>query len=178
MLRLWLVRHGSTQWAEQRRYTGLTDIPLTELGRAQARALAFLADRVWTGVWSSDLRRAVETAQLAGLEPTLDERLREIDFGAVEGKHWEELDAATQQAITEFDTFAPPGGETVAQLNERLDDFVASLTPGDHVVFTHGGVIRALVRPSGTDVRPAPGSVLVLSVAGDGSRDVLETPAG
>lgn len=178
MLRLWLVRHGSTQWSEERRYTGLTDIPLTETGRAQARALAFLAGRTWTGVWSSDLRRAVETAELAGLTPTLDARLREIDFGTIESKHWEDLDAATQQAITEFDTFAPPGGETVAHLTDRLDDFLDSLTPGDHVVFTHGGVIRALVRPAGADVRPAPGSVLVLTVADDGRRDVLETPAG
>ncbi len=161
-VRLFLVRHGSTAWSESRRYTGLTDIELSDLGRKQASGLRQLTDHRWTAVWSSDLKRAVDTACLAGFDAATDERLREIDFGVLEGKSFEDLDLVTQAAIASFDDFAPPGGESVTALRARLADFIADLPPGDHLVFTHGGVIRALMREIGATIYPRPGELVIL----------------
>jgi probable phosphoglycerate mutase len=169
-VRLCLVRHGSTEWSEARRYTGHTDINLSDLGREQARDLSWLSDRVWAGVWSSDLARCLQTAAIAGLDPVPDARLREIDFGVVEGRSWEDLDAATQEAIASFESFAPADGETVVQLRARLDAFVADLTAGEHLVFTHGGVIRAFALRAGEDMRPSPGSVFGVEIEGGSTR--------
>ena len=166
-LRLCLVRHGSTEWSEARRYTGHTDVDLSELGREQARDLAWLSERAWDGVWSSDLSRCLQTAAIAGFEPVPDARLREIDFGEVEGRSWEDLDPQTQEAIVGFESFAPAEGESVVQLRARLASFVSELEPGDHLVFTHGGVIRAFALDAGIDLRPAPGSVFGIGFKGD-----------
>lgn len=167
LVRLCLVRHGSTEWSESRRYTGHTDINLSELGRQQARDLAWLSERAWDGVWSSDLSRCLQTAAIAGFDPEADARLREIDFGEVEGRSWEDLDVQTQNAIANFESFAPAEGESVVQLRARLTSFVGDLTPGDHLVFTHGGVIRAFALDGGMDLRPAPGSVFGIEIKGD-----------
>jgi 2,3-bisphosphoglycerate-dependent phosphoglycerate mutase len=166
-VRLCLVRHGSTEWSESRRYTGHTDINLSELGRQQARDLAWLSDRLWAGIWSSDLSRCLQTAAIAGFEPVADARLREIDFGEVEGRSWEDLDPQTQEAIANFESFAPADGESVVQLRARLASFVGDLTSGNHLVFTHGGVIRAFALDAGMDLRPAPGSVFGIQIVGD-----------
>jgi probable phosphoglycerate mutase len=116
-------------------------------------------------VWSSDLRRAVETAGLAVFDPVLDRRLREFDFGELEGRTWNDLDEDTARRLLAFDDYEAPGGETVPQLRARLDSFVADLTEGDHLVFTHGGVIRALLRGSHIDRRVDPGDIVVIEVA-------------
>lgn len=166
MVRLWLARHGSSEWSEARRYTGWTDLPLSERGMKEAESLAWLARRRWTGIWTSDLQRARATAELAGVVATVDRRLREIDFGTMEGKTWDELDPGTQEAVASFEGFAPPGGESATELMARLDDFVGGLAPGDHLVFTHGGVIRALVRTTGEDHHSGPGEVTIIEVDG------------
>lgn len=174
-VRLWLARHGSTAWSEAQRYTGWTDLPLSERGMKEAEALAWLSQRRWTGIWASDLQRARATAELVGVAATVDRRLREIDFGTMEGKTWHELDAGTQEAVASFDGFAPPGGESVAELMVRLEDFIGGLAPGEHLVITHGGVIRALVRTAGEDHHPRPGEVMIIEVDGT-SRKHLAPP--
>ena len=86
--RMWLVRHGETEWAKLGRHTGRTDIPLTDLGRAQAcEAGARLAGRPFARVLSSPLSRALDTARLAGFSDRVatDEDLLEWDYGADEG---------------------------------------------------------------------------------------------
>lgn len=163
-VRLWLVRHGSTGWSEAGRYTGSTDVPLSERGRAEAEALGWLGLRHWDGIWSSDLIRARDTAKIVGVDATIDERLREIDFGRIEGMIWGDLDPEFQEALMTFEKFVAPDGESTAQLILRLEEFVAGLTPGDHLVFTHGGVIRALFRTAGQDCSPDPGAVATLEV--------------
>jgi adenylate cyclase len=168
--RLWLVRHGETDWSAAGRLSGWRDVPLSGRGRAQARALADRLDgQSFVGTWSSDLGRSIETARLAIGEPSVDRRLRELNFGALEGRTWGELDEAMRSELIGFDGFQAPGGESVAAFRARVLDFIAALEAGDHLVFTHGGVIRLLLRDRGSDRQVEPGEIVVVSGArGDG----------
>jgi 2,3-bisphosphoglycerate-dependent phosphoglycerate mutase len=160
--RLWLVRHGETDWSAAGRFNGWTDIPLNMQGRQQASSLAReLNERRFVTVWSSDLCRATETARLADTEPVLDRRLRELDFGTLEGRTWAELPPRTRDALIDFDAFAAPGGESVVAMRDRVLEFVHALPAGDHLVFTHGGVIRLLSR-EGIERGARPGEIAVL----------------
>ncbi len=151
-LELWLVRHGETPWNREGRLTGWTDLPLTPLGEAQARALRpFLEAKPFAGVWASDLERAVRTAELAYGPPRRDARLREIHFGQLEGAFWETLEPRYKAALLAFEGFQAPGGESVQDLERRVRGFVAELEPGRHLVFTHGGVVRWFLRAVGAD---------------------------
>ena len=85
--RLVLVRHGQTQWSRDGRHTGLTDLPLLPEGEADAASLRPYLARLDLGlVLSSDLGRALRTAELAGLTPEVDPDLREWDYGGAEGR--------------------------------------------------------------------------------------------
>lgn len=153
---LWLVRHGETDWNAAGRFQGWTDVPLNEAGRAQAKRLrGSLAAFDFDGVWSSDLVRAIETARIAVGEPTVDRRLRELDFGDLEGAVWDELDDEVRLGLKEFDTFRSPGGESAARFVDRVFEFFDDLDPGRHLVFSHGGVIRAVGRVCGSDGFPS-----------------------
>lgn len=161
---LWLVRHGETPASLGRTLAGWADVPLTERGEAQAAALRpLLGAQRFDGVWSSDLRRAVRTARLAGaVDAREDRRLREMSFGALEGRPWEALDEGWREALVRFEGFEPPGGETFEDLRLRVLSFVEALPPGRHLVFTHGGVVRLLSREVGEDRFVPTGSLLVI----------------
>ncbi|MFN4232658.1 histidine phosphatase family protein [Thermus sp.] len=166
-MELWLVRHGETQWNREHRLLGWTDLPLTPLGEAQALGLkgrlpSFPAH-------SSDLKRALQTATLAGFQPILTPALREIHFGALEGTLWEELERGYQEALLRFQGFSPPGGESLEAFQERVFRFLEGLA-GPALLFTHGGVIRAALRALGEDGLIPPGSALIL----DWPRRVLD----
>jgi probable phosphoglycerate mutase len=117
---------------------------------------------VFDAAWSSDLLRALETARIAWGEPEQDPRLREIDFGLLEGVAWSDLDPTLQAELVRFADFEPPGGESARAFEDRVFDFVASLGGGDHLVFTHGGVVRALGRRCGVERYPRHGELIVL----------------
>jgi probable phosphoglycerate mutase len=155
-LDLWLVRHGETDWSAAHRFCGWSDPPLSERGRAQARALrADLERRTFDSVVSSTSIRAIETARLAYGEPRPDERLRELDFGDIEGTTWLDCSPEVRAALADYETFSAPNGESVAQLMERVTACLRDLGPGDHLVVTHGGVIRFLLGRAGiTDYPP------------------------
>jgi probable phosphoglycerate mutase len=159
--RLWVVRHGATDWSDAGRLNGWTDVPLNERGRLQATRLAGkLAGRSFAGVWTSDLSRSTETARLAASGSVTDERLRELDFGELEGRTWDECPSEAREALLSFDDFKAPGSEAVAQLRRRVHEFATSLGEGDHLVFTHGGVIKLLLREAGRDTSVAPGALV------------------
>jgi probable phosphoglycerate mutase len=163
-LKLWLVRHGATDWSDADRLNGWTDVPLNEPGSRQARSLTEgLARRRFTGVWSSDLVRATETARLAAREAVGDSRLRELNFGRLEGSRWDECPPEVRGALLASDGFRAPGGESVAELRSRVFGFLDTLAGGEHLVFTHGGVIRLLLREAGRD-RPVPPGAFVRTV--------------
>jgi len=153
------VRHGETLWNREGRLLGWTDLPLTPLGRAQARALRGLLPPL--PAYSSDLRRALETAALAGFAPKPTRALREIHFGALEGASWETLDPLHKEALLRFQGFHPPGGEGLEAFQERVFRFLEGLE-GPALLFTHGGVVRAVLRALGEDGLVPPGSALLV----------------
>jgi probable phosphoglycerate mutase len=174
---LWLVRHGETPASRGGTLAGWSDVPLTERGEDEAFALRpVLAGERFDGVWSSDLRRAVTTARLAWGEPRLDRRLREMSFGALEGRLWETLDPRAKESLARFEGFAAPGGETFEALRSRVLSFLDGLPPGRHLVFTHGGVVRLLSREVGEDRFVPTGSLVALDW--DGRRLLLRMPGG
>lgn len=139
------IRHGETEWSRARRHTGRTDLPLTAAGREQALlAGRRLAGRSWALVLSSPLRRARETAQLAGLDAEADGDLAEWDYGDVEGRTTAEVREETPD--WEIWRDGPPGGETVEAVGERADRVIArALTAeGDVALFSHGHMLRVL----------------------------------
>ncbi len=164
---LWLVRHGETEWARDGRHTGLTDVPLTELGRAEAVAVGrALAGRAFAAVWSSPLSRALETAQISGfadrVETTPD--LLEWDYGADEGRTTPEI-RAERPGWTIW-TQGPRDGETAAEVEARVERVIkrGRALSGDGLVFAHGHVLRILAA-RWLGLRAADGRLLALSTA-------------
>ena len=152
-----LVRHGETQWNAERRVQGHTDVPLHDGGREQAALTGQrLADTRFGAVYSSDLVRARETAEIivavsntGPYEIVIDQRLREVSFGKLEGLTWTEMDEGVQAVrfVQDLD-FAPEGGESYRQMLDRLGGFAEMLKerhPHDDVlVVGHGAAFRAL----------------------------------
>lgn len=153
-----VIRHGQTEWSRVGKHTGLTDIPLTEQGRAEAEA----ASRTLTGwridaAYTSPLRRARETAELVapacGLQ--VDDDLVEWDYGAYEG----ETTAQTRERIPDWSVWTHEivHGETVEQVGDRADAFLARFDrdierahdgargDGVGVVFAHGHLLAVLI---------------------------------
>ena len=159
-LDLWLVRHGETDWNAAGRFCGWSDPALSDRGRAQARSLGkLLRDWRFDSFVSSSSIRAVETARLAYGDPAVDVRLRELDFGDLEGCTWAECSVEVQQSLREYGTFQAPNGESVAQLSARVLQAVGELGSGRHLVVTHGGVIRSLLGPASVTRYPGPASI-------------------
>ncbi|GAB2641649.1 acid phosphatase [Nocardia goodfellowii] len=149
--RLVLLRHGETAWSRQRQHTGRTDLPLTELGEEQARAAGPLLAELKLRdplVLVSPLRRAVRTAELAGLgDFTLDDNLVEWDYGEYEGLTTPQIrESAPGWTIW---TGTVPGGESAAQVRTRADRVLATAEPElaerDVVLVGHGHFSRALI---------------------------------
>jgi probable phosphoglycerate mutase len=164
MIRVWLVRHGETQWNAEHRFQGVSDIALTDRGREQAAELALrIGDRSFDTVWSSDLIRAVETARIVFGEPTIDVRLRELDFGDIDGLRWSDLSDEVRESLLEFKDFVAPNGESVAAMYDRIAPFMDELAHGDHVVVTHGGVVRMVSELCGIPAFPGHCEVTVVN---------------
>ena len=162
-LELWLVRHGETPASRDGILAGWADVPLTSRGVEQAEAVRpVLAGERFDSVWCSDLQRAVDTARLAYGRARREPRLREINFGALEGHAWAALDPAVRRSFAEFNGFHPAGGETLEQVRARVHAFLAGLPNGRHLIFTHGGVIRLLTRQCGHDTFVPTGTVVAV----------------
>ncbi len=140
-LRLYLIRHGETEWSLTGRHTGRTDIPLTRNGEDEARALGRrLPDIPFSHVLSSPLKRALRTCELAGLDtiPEIEPDLAEWDYGDYEGLR--SLDI--RKARPDWDVYRDgcPGGEMPAQISARADRLIARLLKldGNIALFSHG----------------------------------------
>jgi probable phosphoglycerate mutase len=142
-----LVRHGETEWTLSGQHTGRTDIPLTDRGREEARALAAgLEGRRFALVLTSPLARAAETCDLAGLGEHAARRdeLMEWDYGAYEGRKTIEIRQERPGWTLWRD--GVPEGETAADVGARVDRVIAELraADGDAAVFGHGHLLRVL----------------------------------
>ncbi|CAN5493284.1 histidine phosphatase family protein [soil metagenome] len=147
-----MVRHGETEWNATKRAQGQADVPLNHLGRLQAQEAAAQLDGVnLAGVYSSDLSRAVDTAEpiarLQGLEVVTDPAFREIDQGEWEGlpldeirSRWPDLWGPARHYVQR------PGGESPEQVQKRALEGVARVIerhPRESVaIVSHGGTIR------------------------------------
>lgn len=154
MLRVYLLRHGQTAWnADNNRYCGRTDIPLTGLGKQQAETVKQqLQGIVLDGVYSSPLQRAAETARTAsGTNVITDQRLIEADFGQWENKTREEFVAEIPKSWEDWNndptnTQAGITGETGKEIVLRVDAFFTEMitkhADGSILVAAHNGVNR------------------------------------
>jgi glucosyl-3-phosphoglycerate phosphatase len=152
--RITLVRHGESVANLSQRWQGQGDSALSELGRAQASALARrVASRVFTRVVCSDLQRAEHTARALERPYERDREFREFDIGAWEGCTRDEIAQRFPEQLARLDAgedIALGGGESYGAFCARVDRALASLrdalAPGEHaLVVCHGGVIGALV---------------------------------
>jgi broad specificity phosphatase PhoE len=147
--RVWLVRHGETEWSRDGRHTGRTDIPLTEVGRAQAEALGRrLAGHRFALILTSPRSRATDTARLAGFGDLAesDPDLAEWDYGDLEGRRTDEI--VREHPGWTIWTGPWPGGEAIEQVSARADRVVArcmaATASGDVLLFGHGHLLRVL----------------------------------
>jgi len=163
---IWLVRHGATEWSENRRHTGRTDLPLTKAGRRRAEGLrGALAARSFALVLSSPLLRARDTARLAGFPDaqTADD-LREWDYGDYEGV----TTAQIRERVPGWTIWRGPwsGGERPEQVAERARRVIArcDAAEGDVLLFGHGHLLRVLTAVA-LSLAPTEGALFALDVA-------------
>lgn len=153
-----LVRHGQTEWHADNRYAGRSDVALTIRGHEQAEELARWAsgaglDAVLTSPLSRAWHTATPAAAAAGVEPVVDERLAEVDFGKGDGLTREEMAAEFPEALAAF-LVAPascplPGGEcgaaAVTRARPVLDEVCRALPDGRVLVVAHQTLLRLLL---------------------------------
>jgi probable phosphoglycerate mutase len=144
--RVFLVRHGETEWSRSGRHTSVTDLPLTPEGERVAASLKErLAGESFDLVLTSPRQRARRTAELAGFpDAEVDDDLVEWNYGDYEGITTADI-RKTVPGWTVWDN-PVPNGETPAQVATRLDRVNARLAavPGDVLVFGHSHALRAL----------------------------------
>ena len=192
--KLYFVRHGETDWNAEGRLQGQRDIPLNDVGRVQAEEVGAILARLEPrfedlAYWSSPLSRTRETMELMrsrlGLHPPayrLDDRLKELSFGAWEGLTWPEVEAhspaiAASRLADKWHT-KPPEGENYEDVATRLGAFVATLERPS-VIVSHGGVGRTLMALRGTMDRVRASEVFVrqgVVYVFEGDRFTVEGP--
>ena len=144
---VYLARHGETAWSLSGQHTGRTDLPLTERGERNARALGGrLRGLTFTKVFTSPLQRATRTCQLAGLDRVaeIDPDLVEWDYGKYEGRRTVEIHA--ERPDWQLFRDGCPGGESPDQIGARADRVVERVraVPGDVALFSSAHFLRVL----------------------------------
>ena len=145
--KIWLFRHGETEWSKSGQHTGRTDLPLNDEGRERAEALGrHLAGRPFALVLSSPLGRALDTCRLAGYgdQVQLTDDLLEWDYGAYEGRRTVDIRKDRPGWLLWKD--GVPGGETAEQVGARARRVIerAGAADGDIALFSHGHILRVL----------------------------------
>ncbi len=165
--RLWLVRHGETEWAALGRHTGRTDVPLTARGRAEAREIGrMLAGQAFAEVLSSPRSRALDTCRLAGFgdRVVVVADLAEWDYGLDEGRTTMEI-RRDRPGWTIWDQ-GPLQGEAIEAVAARAERVIGRVraASGDVLAFAHGHLLRIL-GARWLDLPPRDGRLLALDPA-------------
>ncbi len=155
---LYLLRHGETVWNVERRIQGVSETPLNEIGRAQAKALIPpLQGRPFAALYTSPLSRARETADILAaaldLEVREDARLVEMDQGDIEGMNFDQIDEKFNGFLDKWRTTPAdvqmPGGENLHQLQARawaaVEDIQAAHPEEMVIAVSHNLTISALM---------------------------------
>jgi probable phosphoglycerate mutase len=174
-LKLYLIRHGATEWSENGRHTGTTDLALTPLGQKQADQLKQrLAKETFNKVFSSPLKRALETCKLCGFNPIINSDLIEWNYGQYEGLTTPQI-REKNPSWNLFEAGAP-GGESPEQLTARAHHFLHQVhsLQGKIAIFSHAHFLRILATvwlgepPTfGSDLVLSPASISVLGTERD-----------
>jgi broad specificity phosphatase PhoE len=145
--KVYLLRHGETEWSRSGKHTSVTDVPLTDNGRMAARCLQpMLSTEVFALVATSPLQRARETCELAGLgkQAVLEPELVEWNYGEYEGLTTQQI----QRLRPGWSLFREgcPGGETPEEVSARADRIIAKVRQvrGNVALFGHGHIFRVL----------------------------------
>jgi len=146
--KVYVIRHGETEWSINGKHTGVTDIPLTENGRNQVKCLQpVLANEVFALVLTSPLHRAMETCKLSGLgeKAEVEPNLVEWNYGEYEGVTSKEIHKTVPGWLVFND--GAPGGETPEQIGARADRVIQRVraVQGNVALFAHGHIFRVLV---------------------------------
>ena len=155
-MKIYITRHGETDWNTSEKLCGSTDIPLDDKGRKQARELARMIESRKDEldikyIYTSDLDRAVETASFTedvlGIKALQDLRLREMDFGNMEGKDWNSREALEVQTCP-FQRFQD--GESTLMVAHRaysfLDDMIARHKgPEENILIVCHGIMARML---------------------------------
>jgi len=161
-VKLFLIRHGQTLWNQEGRYQGDKDIDLTKEGIRQARLTAeYLSDVNFSNIYSSPLKRAVDTANIINkinkgknLKIIIRDNFKEMHFGKWEGMKFEQLGKVFpeefHQWLNDPYNYCPTGGESFNQVKERsikeIENIVKENEEGSNVaVVAHGGVILSIL---------------------------------
>jgi probable phosphoglycerate mutase len=143
---VWLIRHGETEWSLRHKHTGSTDVPLTERGEDEARALREgLARLRFELVLTSPMQRARRTAELAGFDDAgATEDLVEWDYGEYEGRTTSDIHV--ERPGWYLWTDGAPGGESPSDVAARVDRVIAACRRARTrcLLFAHGHVLRTL----------------------------------
>lgn len=152
-MKIYFTRHGETEWNSRNIISGVTDIDLSEKGKAQADSLAAkiaVSCRDIDKIFCSPLKRAKDTAapvaQALGIEPVYDERLREWDYGSYEGLS-RNADGFAERKL-EFGCRMRGGGESVFDIVNRtygiIDEIRRECAGKNVLLVTHGGICRVI----------------------------------
>ncbi|MDO4620995.1 MAG: histidine phosphatase family protein [Lachnospiraceae bacterium] len=169
-MKIWLTRHGQTNLNKKRLMQGLTDEPLNDTGRQQAREVhEKIGDVHFDAVYASPLSRAQETASIVGNVPVdriiIDERIIEVDFGPYEAQNYYLLGPGMKLYWMAPELFpAPKGVETLQHQIDRSHAFLKELETKSYenvLIVCHGGIIRSMKgyledRKNGIVWRPRP----------------------
>ncbi|WP_263417271.1 histidine phosphatase family protein [Terriglobus albidus] len=149
--RLFLVRHGETEWSLSGQHTGVTDIPLTENGREKARTVgALLNQRPFALVQTSPMQRARETCTLLGYGPhaVVNPDLSEWNYGIFEGLTTQQIREQRNDPHWNIFDSEIPNGETIEEVAVRaqrvIDTALAEAPEGDTLLVAHGHILRIL----------------------------------
>ena len=182
--RIWLARHGQTEWSVAGRHTGRSDVPLTPEGEQEAKKLgARLQKTAFAAVLTSPLQRAKKTCELAGFGARAEEvaDLMEWNYGAYEGLRSAEIRAIRPGWHLFRD--GCPGGERLEDVVLRADLVIARLksSTGDVLIFSHGHFLRVLATrwagippETGGRFSLAPASVSMLGTDGASGDPVID----